>query len=47
MSLIVGVSTSFIMGLGALWAMLKWVESSAFSLFGLYCLAVGSGVLLM
>ena len=45
--LCVGAGTSFVVGLGALWGMLKWVESSAFSFFGIYCLGVGGYVLVM
>jgi undecaprenyl-diphosphatase len=37
----VGGGTAFIVGLGALQLMLRWVQRPAFSLFGLYCLGVG------
>ena len=39
--ILVGSMTSFIFGLFALSAMLRWISKPSFAYFGLYCLAAG------
>lgn len=39
--LCIGAFTSFIVGLGALWVMLKWLTRPSFGYFGHYCLIAG------
>jgi len=39
--LFTGFISSFLVGLGALYWLLKWLESGKFHLFGLYCLGLG------
>ena len=36
-----GAITAFIVGLGALWLMLRWIVRPSFAYFGVYCLVVG------
>lgn len=46
LNLAIGVVVSFLVGLGALWFLVRMLERGRFSLFGWYCIALGIGVVI-